>query len=171
MNIKPDGTIPSNPDEGLNPNPARNSQIYSILLQVTMGAEPAKFIRLTKLPVPSVLALIQPLPSNTVERIAFNLALTEVGTGNGDGFSESYYLLSPGIINRSKFQLSRRQRILFRLRCADGHAPATPTLRRPKPDSNPTPSRLHNPPSVHGTHRICDFNIMPALLTVVAVRR
>lgn len=94
QNINAAGTIPSTASEGLNPDAARQAQIYSYPLNVP--ASSATFTRLTKLPSPTnFLAQIQPLPSNSVRRLTFNLAFTEIGTGNSDLTAEAYYLLTP----------------------------------------------------------------------------
>ncbi|CAN5646337.1 hypothetical protein BH24ACI2_BH24ACI2_10440 [soil metagenome] len=86
LNIIPAGTVAANNDDGLNPNSARPAQIYSYPL----NAAPT-FTRLTKFPTPrTLLASTQPIPSNSRSRMTFNLALTEVGTGNSDLASEAY---------------------------------------------------------------------------------
>lgn len=101
QNINAAGAIPSNQDDGLNTGAARPAQIYSHLLNVSAGAAPAGFVRLTNLPAPTAfLASTQAIPSNSVRRIIFNLALTEPGTGNPDLFSEVYYLIKPDAISQ-----------------------------------------------------------------------
>jgi uncharacterized protein (TIGR03437 family) len=102
QNITATGAIASNQTDGLNPNAARPVQIYSYLLNVSAGAAPASFVRLTNFP-PSptnFLASTQALPSNTVRRIAFNLPLTEPGTGNPDLLSEVFYLIKPNALSQ-----------------------------------------------------------------------
>jgi uncharacterized protein (TIGR03437 family) len=92
QNIKADGTIPATESEGLNPTTGRPTQIYSFPLA---GAT-STFTRLTKLPAPNTfLASTQPILSDSLKRLTFNLALTEVGTGNPDLLSEVFYLLVP----------------------------------------------------------------------------
>jgi uncharacterized protein (TIGR03437 family) len=94
LNINAAGNVPTTASEGLNPDAARQSQIYSYPLNVAPAS--ATFTRLTQLPPPSnFLAQIQPLTSNSVRRLTFNLAFTETGTGNSDLTSEAYYLLTP----------------------------------------------------------------------------
>ena len=96
MNIKADGTVPTNEEDGLNNADQRPAQIYSF----GMGAPAATaFTRLTKFVLSSTFFLpaTQALPSNSSSRSAFNLALTEVGTGNPDLLAESYYLYLPPI--------------------------------------------------------------------------
>jgi hypothetical protein len=93
MNIKPDGTIPTNEEDGLNPIDNRPVQIYAYDMTA------ATFFRLTKFPVTSAFFLpqTQALPSNSFRRTAFNLALTEFGTGNLDLLSEAFYLYAPPV--------------------------------------------------------------------------
>lgn len=94
LNITAAGAIPATASDGLNPDTTRQTQIYSYPLNV--AAASATFTRLAKLPSPSsILAQLQPLPSNSVRRLAFNLSNTEVGAGNADLTSETYYLLTP----------------------------------------------------------------------------
>ncbi|HEX8638855.1 MAG TPA: hypothetical protein VF692_12380 [Pyrinomonadaceae bacterium] len=101
LNITSAGTVPATQSDGLNPNAARPAQIYSYLLGVSPGATAAGFVRLTNLPTPnSFLASIQPIASNSVRRIVFNLALTEPGTGNPDLFSEVFYLIKPNAVSQ-----------------------------------------------------------------------
>ncbi len=94
MNIKADGTIPTTASDGLNNTTIRGTQIYSYPLNVAPAS--ATFTRLAKLPDPSLfISSIQLLTTNTLRRMAFNLAGTEVGTGNFDQLSEIYYFLYP----------------------------------------------------------------------------
>jgi hypothetical protein len=94
LNIKADGNIPANDWDGLNDNSVRPSQVYSYPLNV--AASTATFTRLAKFPTPqNFIASTQLLPSNSLQRMAFNIALTEFGTGNEDAQSEVYYLLKP----------------------------------------------------------------------------
>lgn len=98
LNIKPDGTIPATASDGLNPDKTRPSQLYSYPLNVAPAS--ATFTRLAKFPEPfSLLASTQPIPSNSLQRMTFNLALSELGTGNFDSLSEVYYLLKPPAAN------------------------------------------------------------------------
>lgn len=92
LNFKADGTIPATASEGLNPDNVRPVQIYSQPLP--LGTTLA-FTRLTRIPSTGFfLATLQPFSSNSRFRITFSLALTELGTGNGDGSAEAYYLLN-----------------------------------------------------------------------------
>ena len=93
-NIADTGVIVTGNDSGLNPNATRPAQIYGYPLNVAASA--ATFRRLTQLPTPNVfIAATQPIPSNSVRRMTFNLALTEIGTGNPDLQSEAFYFLLP----------------------------------------------------------------------------
>ncbi len=96
LNIKADGTIPTTASQGLNPDPVRPSQIYSYPLNIP--AATAIFTRLANFPVPAgLIASTQLLPSNSLQRMAFNLSLSELGTGNFDLRSEVFYYLLPNV--------------------------------------------------------------------------
>jgi len=100
LNIKPDGTMATVAATGLNNVTGRPAQIYSYPLNVPSAA--AIFTRLANFPVPSVLlASTQLLPSNALDRMAFNFALTELGTGNFDLRSEVFYYLLPTVTTES----------------------------------------------------------------------
>jgi hypothetical protein len=94
LNIKADGTVPSTASDGLNPDETRPAQIYSYPLDGAPTA--ATFTRLAKFPAAtSFIASTQLLPSNSLQRMAFNFALSELGTGNSDLQNEVYYFLKP----------------------------------------------------------------------------
>lgn len=93
LNIKADGTIPATAADGLNPDTARPTQIYSY--QLNLPAATATFTRLTKFSPGASIASPQPYPSDSRRRIAFTIAAVEPGTGNFDVQNESYYLLTP----------------------------------------------------------------------------
>lgn len=94
LNLSASGTIPSDATQGLNNDSTRPTQLYAYSLG--LPAATATFTRLTKFPAASsVLGQAQPLPSNTLQRMAFNFAGSELGTGNQDFLSEVYYLLKP----------------------------------------------------------------------------
>lgn len=99
LNIKADGSIPTTAADGLNNITGRPPQLYSYPLNVSSAT--ATFTRLTKFPSPSLpsglLASTQALPSNSVNRMAFNFALTELGTGNFDLRNEVFYYLLPQV--------------------------------------------------------------------------
>jgi uncharacterized protein (TIGR03437 family) len=155
MNIRAsDGTIPTNADEGLNNVAARPAQIYSttpafIPTPTPPATRPARpFKRLTKLPVPSfVLASIQPIPSNSVQRMVFNLAQTETGSGNTDLASEVYYFLLPEAVpgdTAASFNFATgASRIPISASPVPTPSPtATPT---PTPTGSPTPTPSPTP--------------------------
>lgn len=144
MNIKADGTIPSNPDEGLNNNVVRPAQIYSFPLNVP--AANAVFTRLAKFP-PSValIASTQLLPSNTQQRMAFNLALTELGSGNFDLASEVFYFLRPTVANQAPFSgqfITGASGRPVSMTPVPTPPPATPS---PQPTPTPSPSPTASP--------------------------
>ena len=94
LNIKPDGTVPSDATQGLNNDSTRPVQIYSYPLNVPAAS--ATFTRLTKFPsVGTVVGQAQPLPSNSLQRMAFTLGSGELGTGNQDFLAEVYYMIKP----------------------------------------------------------------------------
>jgi uncharacterized protein (TIGR03437 family) len=130
MNIKADGTIAATNDDGLNPDTTRPVQIYSFPLTATPAA--ATFTRLTKLPAPFfVLSSTQPIPSNSVKRLIFNLSFTEPGTGNLDLSSEVFYLLTPTQIQNTASTIS------FATGASRIPVTASPV---PTPTATPTPS-------------------------------
>lgn len=89
LNFKADGTAPATSAEGLNPN--NRSQIFS-----SPVTAPNTITRLTNTPAPGGgTPALQPFPSDTIRRITFSLALTELGGGNADFSSEAFYLLTP----------------------------------------------------------------------------
>jgi uncharacterized protein (TIGR03437 family) len=88
LNFRADGTVAdATSAEGLNPN--RPTQIWS-----APAATPNQLSRLTRLP--TAFTDTQPLPSNTVRRIAFTYR-GETGGGNSDGSPEANYLLVPPV--------------------------------------------------------------------------
>lgn len=139
MNIRgSDGTIPSNADEGLNNVAARPAQIYSTSpVFVASQATTRPYKRLTKLPVPSFfLASVQPIPSNDVQRMTFNLAQTETGTGNADLSSEAFYYLLPDVESESPAS--------FNYSTGASRIPISPSPV-PTPSATPTPSPTPTP--------------------------
>ncbi|MFN6963220.1 MAG: hypothetical protein ACK4S4_05565 [Pyrinomonadaceae bacterium] len=139
LNIKPDGTIPTTASDGMNDNAARPVQIYTYPLTVPPAT--ATFKRLTKFPTPNTfLASTQALPSNTQRRLAFNLALTEIGTGNQDFASEVYYLINPLVTATP----SPAPALSFRTGASGLAVIATPTPT-PSPTATPTPTPTPSP--------------------------
>lgn len=156
MNIKADGTIPTTAADGLNPNVTRPPQVYIYPLNVAPTA--ATFTRLTKLPSPvSFVPSVQPLTSNSYRRMAFNMALTEPGTGNFDLLSEVFYLLTPVETGQTAATFSfatGASRIPISASPVPTPSPtATPTpTPSPSPSATPiaTPTPI-TPPAVQGT--------------------
>ena len=149
LNIRADGTVPATASEGLNPDPARQTQVYSYTL--SQPSATATFKRLGKFPVPSTfLASTQPLPSNSVQRVAFNIALTEFGTANFDLQSEVYYLLTPTITRTTPISTAfatGATRIPVSLTPVPTPSPtATPSpTPTPTPTGTPTPTPSPTP--------------------------
>lgn len=145
MNIRAsDGTIPTNADEGLNNVAARPAQIYSTSpVFVASQATTRPYKRLTKLPVPSFfLASVQPIPSNDVQRMTFNLAQTETGTGNGDLSSETYYYLLPDFSSESPASFNYATGAS---RIAISASPVPTPTATPTPSPTPTPTGSPSP--------------------------
>jgi hypothetical protein len=139
QNVLPNGTVAPNNDTGLNPNAARPTQIYSYPLNVAPAS--ATFTRLTQFPAPNTfIAATQPIPSNSRRRMTFNLALTEVGTGNGDLRSEAFYYLLPVATSQSTANLS------FATGASRIPVSASPV---PTPTATPSPTPV-TPPAVQG---------------------
>ncbi len=154
-NFSDTGAIVAGNDTGLNPSAARQAQIYGYPLDV--AAPSATFKRLTQFPVPSVfIASTQPIPSDSVRRMTFNLALTEVGTGNSDLQSEAFYFLLPTATARTNARvnfLTGASRQLVSASPVPTPSPtATPTATPTPsvtPSATPTPTPI-TPPAVQG---------------------
>jgi uncharacterized protein (TIGR03437 family) len=143
QNIKADGTVAATNDEGLNPNAARPTQIYAYSLSTST------FTRLTKFPTPSnFIASTQPIPSNSLQRMTFNLALTEIGTGNPDLSSEAFYFLLPLVDSQTaagfSFATGASRQAVSPTAVPTPTATPTPS---PSPSPSPTPQ---TPPAVFG---------------------
>ncbi|HZI19903.1 MAG TPA: hypothetical protein VEY09_15060 [Pyrinomonadaceae bacterium] len=88
LNFRADGTVADAAStEGLNPN--RPTQVWS-----APAAMPNQLSRLTRLTL--AFADTQPLPSDTVRRLAFSYR-AETGGGNADNSAEAHYLLVPAV--------------------------------------------------------------------------
>jgi hypothetical protein len=155
MNIKPDGTIPTNATEGLNNIAARPAQIYSFPLNIAPAN--AIFTRISKFQSPSFfLGTIQPITTNTVKRMTFSLGDPEVGTGNDDASNEVYYLLLPTQINLSSasFNFSTgASRIPVSASPVPTPTPTATPTPTPTPSPSPTPTATptpQTPPAVQG---------------------
>lgn len=149
LNINSAGTVPATAGEGLNPETGRPVQIYSYTLSPEGGAS-ATFTRLTKFPLPAALfASTQPIPSNSVRRMTFNLALTEIGTGNNDLLSEAFYFLLPVTASENSGALT------FETGASRIPVSASPV---PTPTASPSPTP-QTPPAVQG--------LSPGMLAIV----
>lgn len=89
LNFNAAGAVPSTASDGLNPDAARQIQIYSFPLT---GSNPG-LTRISRFPN-SALSEVQPYAANNSTRIAFNIP-RELGGGNADSTSEAFYLLTP----------------------------------------------------------------------------
>ena len=168
MNITATGTVPTTAADGLNPDPVRPAQVYSLPISTLRSAQ--SFKRLTKLPAPSLfLAVIQPFTSNSVKRMTFNISRTEPGTGNFDLLAEAFYLLTPEAITEQSTAnlsfLTGASRIPVSASPVPTPSPtATPTATpTPSPSATPvaTPTP-QTPPAVQG--------ISPGMLAIVDLR-
>ncbi|HXH69547.1 MAG TPA: hypothetical protein VNI60_04285, partial [Pyrinomonadaceae bacterium] len=152
LNFRPDGSIPPTEADGLNPSAARPVQIYSYPLNTAPAT--ATFTRLTRFPTPSgFLGLTQPIPSNSLNRMTFNLAFTEVGTGNSDLQTEAFYFLLPVATSTSTTAFNFATGASRLSVSATLAATPTPT---PTPSVTPTPQ---TPSAVLG--------VSPGMLTFV----
>ncbi|MDQ6786851.1 MAG: hypothetical protein M3033_08585, partial [Acidobacteriota bacterium] len=170
LNIKADGTVTATQADGLNPDVARPTQIYSYPL--TAPAASATFTRLTKFPAPSVsLASTQPIPSNSVRRMTFTLALTEIGTGNIDLANEAFYFLLPTVAATQPSTTT----LSFVTGASRIPVSASP-VPTPTPGTTPTPSPSptpQTPPAVFGVSpgmlAIANFTSGTAVVSQTAV--
>jgi hypothetical protein len=85
-----------------------------------------------------LLALTQPLTTDTSARFAFNLAISELGTGNSDGLSEVYYFLKPAVTGTGTANIS------FLTGASGLPIIPSPTVS-PTPTPTPTPSPSPSP--------------------------
>ena len=141
MNITAAGTVPTNESDGLNTSDFRPVQFYSYPL----GLPPANatFTRLTKFPAGQTIFLpqSQALPSNSVDRTAFNLALTEMGTGNPDGLSEAFYLYLPNEVTETTPTVE----FLTGASALPVHSTSPTPTPSPGPSPSPTPTPSPTP--------------------------
>lgn len=167
LNITPEGTIPTNQDDGLNPDPTRPAQIYSY--PIATGKDGAAiFTRLTKLPPPSlVLAVIQPFTTDSLKRITFNMSRTEPGTGNPDLLAEAFYLLTPVETAQTAAALNFATGA-SRLPIVQTPVPTPSPTATPTPTPTPTPGPSPSPspppqtaPAVQG--------VSPGMLAIVDI--
>jgi uncharacterized protein (TIGR03437 family) len=147
QNILANGTVAPDNNSGLNPETGRPAQLYSYPLNAASST--ATFTRLTRFPTPtSFIAATQPIPSNSLRRMTFNLALIEIGTGNADLQNEAFYFLLPAQTSQNSARLSFATGA-SRIPVSASPVPtptATPTPS-PTPSVSPTPQ---TPPAVQG---------------------
>ena len=95
LNITASGTrVNFNDATGL--NPSRRVQIFAAPVAGPSAAQPVVRVSNTPAAPPGRdTASPQPFVSDTVERLAFSIALIELGTGNADGTVEAYYQVLP----------------------------------------------------------------------------
>ncbi len=155
LNIKADGTVAATNADGLNPNADRPVQIYAYPLNVAPAS--ANFLRLTTFPTPNnFIASTQPIPSNSVRRMTFTLALTEIGTGNPDFANEAFYFLLPVVDAQTaagfSFATGASRQAVSPSPVPTPSPTATPTptpTPSPSPSPSPTPTP-QTPPAVQG---------------------
>lgn len=155
LNIKADGTVPATAADGLNPDAARPVQLYSYPLP---AATANTFTRLTNFPAPSgFLGLTQPITSDRLNRMTFNLAFTEIGTGNSDLQTEAYYFLLPTIASPQTGTFAFATGA-SRLSVTATPSPTNTPTPTPTPSATPTPQ---TPATVLG--------VSPGMLTYVTL--
>jgi len=155
LNITPNGTIPSNPQDGLNPDSSRPSQIYSY--QLNQPPSSATFTRISKFPASPTVVSTQAYASNSFRRIAFNFAQSELGTGNFDLVTETYYLLTP-VVTTSAIANFSFATGASRLAVSSSPVPTPSPTPTPSPSPSPTPTPI-TPPAVQG--------LSPGMLAIV----
>ncbi len=158
LNIKPDGTIAAaGASDGLNGAATRPTQIYSVPLNTTAANTTPAFARLTNFPPPSaLLASTQPIPSNSLRRMAFSLALTEIGTGNADLANEAFYFLLPSATTQATAAT-----LSFATGASRIPVSASP-VPTPAPGTTPTPSPTPTPQTPSSV-----FGVSPGMLAIV----
>ena len=142
MNILPNGTVAATATEGLNNDTGRPVQIYTYPLDVAPSA--ATFTRVTKFPISTqFLAQTRPITSDTSQRMAFNLSLTELGGGNADLLSEVFYLYVPAATTSANKTLT-----FVTGASALPILPTTSSSPAPTPSPTPTPTGSPTPAPV-----------------------
>lgn len=147
MNITPEGVVPKNDEDGLNPNPLRPAQLYSYPIPAAappVGPATALFTRLTQLAPPVFfVGSIQPLPSDSIRRMTFSIPQSELGTGNPDLSTEVYYMITPVVSAEAMNPVMDFYTGATRLPVSNDEVPPpTPT---PTPTATPTPSPTPTP--------------------------
>lgn len=165
QNIIANGTVAATNDAGLNPNAARPSQIYAYPLDVDSTA--ANFKRLTTLPVTTFIVATQPIPSDSVRRMTFNLGLSEVGTGNNDLQSEAFYFLLPIADTQTVASFSYTTGASRQFVSASPVPSPTPTTT-PTPSPTPTPTATPSPtPSPTPQTPVAVQGVSPGMLVIL----
>lgn len=166
MNITPEGVIPADEDDGLNPVETRPAQIYSFPINVDPAT--ATFTRLTKLPPGNTfVATTQPVPTNSSDRITFNLGLIDIGTGNFDQSTEAYYMLTPDIITENASRLDFETGATRRTIVNEPIPTPSPTPT-PSPDPGPmTPTRVFG--TSPGSLAVVNFSGSPPIQERTAI--
>jgi len=151
LNIAPDGTIPADEEDGLNPDTQRPAQMYAFPIGgAPLGA--GTFTRLTKLPSPTFfLGSLQPLPSNNLNRVAFSIPQSEVGTGNPDLSTEVYYLLIPTILSEGAEPTLAFFTGATQIPISNDPLPTPSPTATPTPSGSPTPTPTATPPETPAT--------------------
>lgn len=98
LNFRADGSAPTSSTDGLNPGTGPNDRRVQVF--AASVATPNSFTRLTDTPASASASTLgtsalQPFASNTLRRVAFSIARTELGGGNADNSPEAFYLLVP----------------------------------------------------------------------------
>lgn len=171
LNINSAGTVPATASEGLNPNATRPAQVYSIPLNtvVNIPTPAPAFKRLTNLPTPSlILPTIRPLTTDSVNRIAFNLSRTEVGTGNFDLGSEVYYLLTPTETSQTAAGLNFSTGAT-RIPVVPSPVPTPSPTATPTATPTPSPSPSASPTATPGITAPAVQGVSPGMLAIVDV--
>jgi hypothetical protein len=146
-NIKADGTVAATEADGLNPATTRPSQIYSYTLG--QPAASSTFTRLAKFPDPFlVLVSTQPVPSDSLKRMTFSIAESELGFGNVDGNAEVYYLVKPTVTSEV-VPTNSLATGATRLPISATPTPTVSPTPTPSPTATPSPTPV-TPPSVLG---------------------
>jgi len=154
LNITSTGTIPSNPQDGLNPDSNRPPQIYSY--QLSQPPSSARFTRLSKFPFGGTIANTQAYASDSFRRVAFSLAQSELGTGNFDLATEGYYLLTPvaDVTATANFSFATgASRLAVSPSPVPTPSPSPTATPSPSPTASPSPSPTPTPitpPAVQG---------------------
>jgi hypothetical protein len=168
LNILPTGVVATTEADGLNPDTTRPIQFYTIPLAGALAGTPT-FTRFTKFPISTgFLAQSQPLTSDSSSRLAFNLGLTELGGGNTDLLSETYYLFAPPVVGT----VTTDPALTFVTGASA--LPVTPTgspTPTPSPTATPSPTSTPTPtptPTPTGSPSPTPTPVTPASITGIS---